>query len=996
MLSRLGILLSVLLLVVLLGLVARNYHSMQQPASQESTAFLQAKNAIEKNDLHSAKIFLEQCLQHNPEHVLARLYYGQLLREEGEVERAVEIWHSINKGLPSELATARFLEGSVAIDQGYVDRSRDLLVEAVRLKPDYLEAREKLVLVYRMLRRPDELVNQLDAIRRARSLSLQELILRTIPLDAGFPAAETIKILNTTLQRNPQDKDSWIALVRTLREDGEFQQALQFLQSIPGGTEQDSDLLAQYILVLLELDEISKATKICEASDNSKKESIALSEACGRVAFRSGQWATAVKYLHDVYKNNPNHRENCYFLGLALKRLGLTKDAERLVKRSVLLDNIHRLCIRLSQEDISDSRQLLTIYRQLGGELRQLNRFTESATWLLMACKLTPDDTDLISQFQTVRTLAEKHPLDAPFELILPDNLVRSSTEHEKQSESTGISSDSTQPSQIRFEDVHSVVGINFSYFNAETGFEHLIESMGGGVIVIDYDNDGWEDLYFPQGCRLPYVADSNEHTDRLYRNLGGKKFWDVTVEAGLGSNRYGLGGIASDFDNDGDDDLFVSNFGRNTFYRNNGDGTFSDITDEMGMTEQEMSTSVSAADFNLDGLQDLYIVNYVSELKTCPLPDGSYRPCDPASFNGQPDRLWLNDGAGSFIDVSHTAKINLSEGKGLGVVACDFDNDGRSDIYVSNDGVPNFLFHNITQPQDATPVFEEVGLVSGTALDERGQAQAGMGIALADFNMDSLPDLYVTNFYLEHNAYYRNEGDLLFSDDTRGSGLFEPSVPLLGFGTQGQDFDGDGYPDLFIANGHIMHDKSEKQPWKMPAQVFQNQGDGKFVEVSDSAGDYFRQKNLGRGVATLDWNRDGKNDLVVVHQNRPVALLENKSSQTQKTASIKLIGARSNRNGTGATLRYSFHDQTRSVPWTSDGGYLSCNSQYHLINLDKNKTTTEIEIRWPTGKTTFHKISHSTATDDTTTAGDWALTEEGKTIILADKKINTPSSGRP
>jgi hypothetical protein len=330
-----------------------------------------------------------------------------------------------------------------------------------------------------------------------------------------------------------------------------------------------------------------------------------------------------------------------------------------------------------------------------------------------------------------------------------------------------------------------------------------------------------------------------------------------------------------------------VGNCGTNVLYHNNGDGTFSDVTPRSGIRGRHWSASLGWGDLDRDGNLDLYIVNYVVDhLQPCRSQSGTVTVCHPQIFAAEPDALYLNRADGTFAEALQRTGTAAPHGRGLGLVIADFNDDGWPEIYVANDANPSFLFQNLGPVPDGSPQFVEIGFPSGTAINAAGNATAAMGIACADLDGDGRLDLYVTNFHHEADILYLNRGNLIFEDATRRAGLVEATRPVLGWGTQALDADLDGRPEIFLTNGHLDDRRDEGLPWKMRPQLFYNRGDGRFQDISHASGEFFRGEYLGRGVARLDWNRDGRPDLVVVHQDRPAALLQNVSDPTHPSPS--------------------------------------------------------------------------------------------------------------
>jgi len=501
----------------------------------------------------------------------------------------------------------------------------------------------------------------------------------------------------------------------------------------------------------------------------------------------------------------------------------------------------------------------------------------------------------------------------------------------------------------IHFTDVTDTAGIRFTHTNGATGEFHLPETLGAGGAFLDYDNDGYLDLYLVNSAA----------PSMLFRNRGDGTFTDVTASAKVDNQgSYGHGVACGDVDNDGYVDIYVTNFGANRLYHNNGDGTFTDVTVQAGVGDPRWSSSATFFDYNSDGYLDLYVVNYVNYKLDASAPICLENPtfnatekvrgyCHPKYFEGASDTFYRNNGDGTFTDATKTANIRdpggIFLGKGLGVVAADFDADGNSDIYVANDDTPNYLFYN---KGDGT--FAEIAILTGCAYSADGIAQAGMGVDTGDYNSDGFLDLFVTNFSYETNTLYRNNGDGTFTDVSYKARLGEESYLFLGFGTGFLDPDNDGYLDIFIANGHIFPNverTTDVLSYKQPNQLFRNRGDSTFVEMR-----FEERYAVSRGTLFGDYDNDGDTDLLVTQLNDTVTLLRNENRTSNNYLCLKLIGTQSNRDGIGArvTLTLGAESQTREVH--RGYSYLSSNDPRLLFGLGERTVVDTLQIRWQSG----------------------------------------------
>jgi hypothetical protein len=505
------------------------------------------------------------------------------------------------------------------------------------------------------------------------------------------------------------------------------------------------------------------------------------------------------------------------------------------------------------------------------------------------------------------------------------------------------------------FEDAAAAAGIDFRLERGAAGARHVVETMLGGLGWLDYDGDGDVDLFVANGHADSLHADRpGEVGDRLYRNDRGR-FVDVTAAAGVGDKRYGNGAAAADFDNDGDCDLLVTNFGRNTLYENRG-GVFSDVTEAAGLVEEGYNMSAAWFDFDRDGDLDLYVVRYLvyhpERSRRC-REGGLQVYCHPSLFAGEPDLFYRNLGGGRFEEVGARAGIQkggLNEDKGLGVVILDCDRDGLPDVYVANDTTPNFLWRN-----NGDGTFTDIGHASGSALGSSGRAYAGMGVDAADVDLDGWLDIFVTNFSREPNSLYVGAGKGLFVESQAQRGL-EAGFQTLGFGTQFIDLDLDADPDIVVANGHVNDLVETTDPgmgasYRQTAGLFLNQGDGRFVSAPERGGAFFQSACVARGLAAADYDGDGDPDLAVVTYDRGLVLLENQNPDGNRALVLRLIGRRSPRDPFGAEIEAECGGRRQRFVYGGARSYLASADPRVFIGLGKAEKLDLLRIHWPSGR---------------------------------------------
>ncbi|HSE48279.1 MAG TPA: CRTAC1 family protein [Terriglobales bacterium] len=514
-----------------------------------------------------------------------------------------------------------------------------------------------------------------------------------------------------------------------------------------------------------------------------------------------------------------------------------------------------------------------------------------------------------------------------------------------------------------RFRDITSSSGIDFKHLSAPEK-KFIVESMAGGVALLDFDNDGLLDIYFVNSLTVDTANDPKSARSALYKNLGSGKFADVAEKAGVAFPGWGMGVCTADYDGDGWEDIYVTALGPNHLYHNNGNGTFTDVTAEAGVAGGGWSAGCGFADYDRDGNLDLFVSRYVKvdlanlpefgKGKTCQY-HGVAVQCGPRGLPGDSDFLFHSLGNGRFQEVSKEAGVNDPNGYfGLGVAWFDYDKDGWPDLYVANDSTPNFLYKNLRNGK-----FDEVGFPTGVAVSDDGQEQGSMGVALGDFNNDGRFDLFVTNFSEEYNAFYRNDGPAGFADISFRSKTAPASLPLVGWGTAFFDYDNDGLLDLVAVNGHVYPQMETAKlaggsGYRQPKLLYHNAGDGTFADVTADAGPAFTEKRVSRGLAVGDLDNDGALDIVINDLDGAPQLLHNEMPPGNWLA-VKLRGKGRNTDAIGAVVRVTAGGKTQSRTVQSGTSYISQDDMRQHFGLGAATTVERIEILWPDGTTSSH-----------------------------------------
>lgn len=539
------------------------------------------------------------------------------------------------------------------------------------------------------------------------------------------------------------------------------------------------------------------------------------------------------------------------------------------------------------------------------------------------------------------------------------------------------------QNSGPRFTDITEKAGITFKHISTPEK-RYIVESMSGGVALLDYDIDGYLDIYFVNSLTVDLVKSNGKTKSALYHNNGDGTFSDVSDKAGVGNIRWGMGAAVGDYNNDGYDDIYVTCVGPNHLFKNNGNGTFTEVTESAGVGDQRWSAGASFVDYDADGKLDLFVTNYVA-FDFNNLPEfgkgrlcqykGIPVQCGPRGLPGSGDTLYHNEGNGKFTDVTKKAGVSDPEGYyGMGVICSDFDDDGLIDIYVANDSTPNFFYHN-----NGDGSFKELGFASGTAVNENGSEQGSMGVTVADYDHDGKFDLFITNFDDDYNTLYHNDGRNSFTDVSHAARVAAVSLPYVGWGTKFFDYDNDGWVDIFVGNGHVY---PQIPSYRQRNFLHRNNRDGTFTELGEQLGPPFLEKRSARGVAFGDLDNDGDVDIVINNLDGAPQLLHNDGGNAGNAVLIKTVGVKSNRDGIGAKIKIVSGDLTQTDEVRSGDSYLSQSDLRLHFGLEKRTKIDLIEVRWPSG--VVDKISDASV-------NKFLTIKEGQGLIdRKDFKINS------
>lgn len=877
---------------------------------------------------------------------------GSCMASVGQSGRALEEWAQVD---PKSPLYARSLANSASlfINSGRYRAAEEALTEAFGQSRSAEDAAQSLKTLSRLLRfegRTEELKRAARAsfdFRPDRVELLKEIWLTDyspVPIESWKRALDSA---------NPEDDRVLLGQAAVAAATGQNTQAREFLARIAAANPQtqpaDGNAVTRLKLSLAmaeaDIPLFWQAAERLSAAFLDRSEPLSIQ---AWLAAQSGDLAREKTALLELLKLDPARGDALQRLAELALKAGDPAQARHFNDAKATLDKakdrVRKLL--LSGEDLTKPAPS----GELSALMRQLGRSFDEQAWASLSRPLVSDPP------QIAEHLAQLKTADTPrlAELLKSAGFVPPTERPDaKSSEKLATGSSATKPlAWPQFEENAAKIGLNFTYQNGQTPEMQLPETMSGGVAVLDFDCDGWLDIYLPQGGSIGKDGEKRPCEDRLFRNLRDGTFKDVTEQAGLNrfAGDYAMGVAVGDYDNDGFPDLFVSRLRSYALYRNKGDGTFEDATAMSGLAgKRDNPTSAAFADLDNDGDLDLYVCHYMiwnaSDPRLCRNDKGGYFYCDPSKVDPAPDHLFRNDG-GKFVDVTAEAGIVDVDGRGLGVVASDLDADGKLDLYVANDGTANFFFRN-----SGGLKFEEQALAAGLAGSEEGGFQASMGVACGDYDGDGRPDLVVTNFYGECSTIYQNLGQGLFRARTTTSGLGQATRFLLGFGTSFGDLNNDGTLDLATINGHV-NDNRPYYPYAMPAQLLLGTPNAKFVEAPANDTDPWRVPRVGRGLAVADLNNDGQLDAILLAQNDPAACLTQlKPKEAAHWLTFGFESGKSNRDGVGVKLFVKAGGKTQLMERFGGGSYQSAGDPRLHVGLGMNQIADEVEAHWPSGK---------------------------------------------
>ena len=902
-----------------------------------------------------------------------QLAEGERAYKSGRPEEALQIYL---EAADADTSTptgqlALFTAGELCMDGGRLSQAESLYRRVLAVQPGNLLTNERMAFLTAFTGRRWEALDYYFVLIRGGAADFRELALAA---DVGRPI-EQPDFLRRCLARRPGDENVRVAAAAEAFAAGR-NEAVPLLRSLVDDFPHRLAVQAMLGERLVDADDPAEFLAWHASLPQAAEQSPDIWFVRGLWSRRRGDLEAASECLLRSVREMPFHRRGFYLLGQVLTAAGDPRATEAVAYSQRLIT----LTQQIDDVLVSKGRDV-EAFRGVAHTLEDLGRTWEAVAWAVAAGQRFPTaqwPSELLTRrlpgldASRPRIDAARLPPLVPavgtprFDRLLASTMSAFAVSGSAKSALEAASPRATGPSDgddgglpafgaVRFT---AVDNIPFRYFSApdpQTPGVRMFEQNGGGVAVLDYDLDAAPDVFLSQGVEWPTGSNvprpGGEHRDGLFRNRGGVRFDDVSDTLGGEDRGYGQGAAVADFDSDGFPDLIVGNIGANRLLKNLGDGTFADVTDRAGFGGDRWTASMAFCDLNADGHPDIYEVNYLMGERVYEQICEDHG-CSPGVYSGAPNRVILSGGDGTFAAADDSAPT--AESKGLGVLAMVTTDRRRPDLFVANDQTSNFLLKNRPAENAANLELSEEAILEGLAFNDDGTAMACMGVAADDWDADGRTDLFVTNFLDEANTLYRQDAAGLFVDATRSAGLYAASLDMTGWGTQSLDADLDGRPDLILVNGHVYDTRDQGGVWKMRPQFFRNVG-GRFAEADDPAvaGEWFGQQRLGRGLARLDWNLDGRPECVVSNLDGPVSVLRNDTPAAGHFVKLRLHARASARDAIGALMTVCAGGRTLSRQLTAGDGYMASNERTTIFGLADAESVSHVVIDWPSGSQT-------------------------------------------
>ncbi len=930
---------------------------------QES--FAEAEKLIPTGDTKQAlakyietEHYAQRVMAREPRNTTALLFYGQSLVRQNREKEALPFFLQAQDSESDAAAWCHLQAGQILCNQySKFWEGEEQYRRALQLQPEEPSATWLLAGLLRLSTRTWELIPlELSEVEQKQRLHVQ--LMDDLARNERVPPDYETVIKGMTV--NPDDPITMLGHANMLRAQTKYDEAEAVLRKVIEKWPTIDEAQIRLGQVLYESGNDAKFLKWNADAKPALSDHPLFWSLRGARAERAHEPEIAARCYWEALKRDPNLQTANYQLGLVLTSLNRKPDAAPFLERAQkLADYIelarlnHFRAYELQKGDLELANRAIKAAGDLGN-------FWEAYGWTQMTYQIDPNNKALEQEIKQaegeLKNLDKKRTLPN----FNPANKVDlSKLPLPKWNVAAAVATPQVPASRVSFADQAAAAGVAFTYFDGSDPKVHGLNKFhgvnGGGVAVVDFDRDGWPDLYFAQGSKDPQDRDQTEQLDRLYRNLGDGHFADVTAQTHLVESGFSQGVTVGDVDNDGFPDIYVGNIGTNRLFTNNGDGTFSDASEDSGATESQWTSSCVIADFNGDSLPDIYTVGYLEGdalTRVCNDADNHHYPCLTFGFPTARHRLWLNQGDGRFEDATATAQIDRYSDRGTSVIAANLDGSRKLDLFVGNSGTQNYFFKNdVAKPGDP-PKFTENALAMGLAYGYDGTGRKCLGLAAGDFNGDGLLDFHGTSLMEEPDTLYLQQKGGLFRDQSAAAGLFAPTLMSTAYGTQAIDADLDGKLDLITACGNGDNPNNKFLAYEMLPAYFTNDGQGHFAPVpGETLGPYFQEKHLGRAVARIDWNRDGLEDVVICHAHAPAALLTNTTPKPGHHLTLRLVGTSSARDAIGATVELTSGGKKIVRQLTAGDGFQASNERALVFGLGPNAAIDSVVVHWMSGR---------------------------------------------